>query len=94
MLIFEHRVVIDLSDDRRITVFDDRWAINEIGLSVSETMERHPDWPAGPPSVIQDDKVDVAVSKVYRDADHIAKMAADLDRPPMWRRFVDWLANR
>ena len=40
------------------------------------------------------DKCDVAVSKVRRDEEHIAKMAAELDRPSLWRRFVDWLDNK
>ena len=42
----------------------------------------------------QDDKVDVAVEKVRRDEEHIDRLVADLDRPSLWRRFVDWLANR
>lgn len=46
------------------------------------------------PKPDSNDKVDVVVEKVHRDADHIDKLAADLDRPSMWRRFVDWMANR
>ena len=40
------------------------------------------------------DKCDVVVEKVHRDADHVDKLATELDKPSMWRRFVDWLANR